>query len=151
MHLTNELSDYDRERIVFVGLGNEFRGDDGAGIELVEKLKSKKEFIGSHFIVAGRNPENHLQSILNYFPRVVVFIDAAHSNSKPGEIKIFTNEELEQTDFSTHAFSIKMIKDYLLNNQQMEFIFIGIQPLSTNFNEGLSQTVKTKLDDFFND
>jgi len=41
--LTDELSKYDKDRIVFVGLGNELREDDGAGLELVERLKSKKE------------------------------------------------------------------------------------------------------------
>lgn len=150
MHLTDELSNYDKEEIVFVGLGNENRGDDGAGIEFVERLKSKKEFQKSRFIIAGRNPENHLETILNYKPQVVVFVDAAHSNIEPGSVKFFTEKEISQTDFSTHAFSINIVKNYLLKNQQMDFIFIGIQPLSTSLNEGLSQTIKSKLDEFFN-
>ncbi len=150
MHLTDELSDYDEEKIVFVGLGNEYRGDDGAGIEFIERLKSKKEFRKSQFIIAGRNPENHLETILNHKPQVVVFVDAAHSNIEPGGVKFFTEEEIEQTDFSTHAFSINIVKNYLLKNQQMDFIFIGIQPLSTTLNEGLSQIIKSKLNEFFN-
>lgn len=150
MHLTDELSNYDKEGIVFVGLGNENRGDDGAGIGFVERLKSKKEFQKSRFIIAGRNPENHLETILNYKPQVVVFVDAAHSNIEPGSVKFFTEKEISQTDFSTHAFSISIVKNYLLKNQQMDFIFIGIQPLSTSLNEGLSQTIKSKLDEFFN-
>lgn len=150
-HLTDELSNYDKERIVFVGLGNPYRGDDGAGIEFIERLKSKKEFRNSQFIIAGRNPENHLETILDYKPQVVVLIDAAHSNIEPGKLKFFNEEDVEQKDFSTHVFSIKMITEYLIKNQKMDFLFIGIQPLTTNFNEGLSQTVKIKLDEFFND
>ena len=149
-HLTDDLSNYNKEGILFVGLGNEYRGDDGAGIEFVERLKSKKEFQKSQFIIAGRNPENHLEAILNYKPQVVVFVDAAHSNNEPGGVKYFTEDEIEQTDFSTHAFSINIVKNYLLKNQKMDFIFIGIQPLSTSLNEGISQTVKLKLDEFFN-
>lgn len=149
-HLTDELANYHKEGIVFVGLGNSYRGDDGAGIQFIERLKSKKEFRKSQFIIAERNPENHLETILNYKPQVVVFVDAAHSNIEPGCVKFFTEEEIEHTDFSTHAFSIDIVKKYLLKNQKMDFIFIGIQPLSTSQEERISQTVKSKLDEFFN-
>lgn len=150
-HLTNELSIYQQDRIVFIGLGNELREDDGAGLELVERLKSKKEFHESHFIIAGRNPENYLQTILNYNPDIIVFIDAAEWNGSSGDIKIFNDEEINQTEFSTHTFSIKMIKDYLLNQQQMNFLFIGIQPLRTNFKQGLSEPVQIAIEKFFCD
>jgi len=149
MHLTDELSKYDTDGIVFVGLGNELREDDGAGLELTERIKSKKEFHKSHFIIAGRNPENHLQAILNYHPQIVIFIDAAEWNGNPGEIKKFNEDEISQTDFSTHTFSIKMIKEYLLNHQQMDFMFLGIQPFSTRFRQGISDLVKIKLEAFF--
>jgi len=148
--LTDELPKYDTDRIVFVGLGNELREDDGAGLELTKRIKSKKEFHKSHFIIAGRNPENHLQAILNYHPQIVIFIDAAEWNGNPGEIKKFNEDEISQTDFSTHTFSIKMIQEFLLNQRQMDFMFLGIQPLSTSFRQGLSDLVKIKLEAFFN-
>jgi hydrogenase 3 maturation protease len=150
-HLTDELSKYDKDRIVFVGLGNELREDDGAGLELVERLKSKKIFHKSHFLIARRNPENHLEAILNYNPQVVIFIDAAEWNGNPGEIKIFNDDEISKTEFSTHTFSITMIKDFLLKNQQMNFMFVGIKPFSTSFKEGLSEPVKIRLKEFFDD
>ena len=150
-HLTDELLRYQDERIIFVGIGNELRADDGAGLKLVERLQSKKEFKNSHFILAKRNPENHLQEIISYNPQIVIFVDAADWNGNAGDIKIFSDEEVSQAGFSTHTFSIKMIKDFLLNHQQMDFMFIGIQPLTTNFSEGLSPQVKTKLDEFFDD
>jgi hydrogenase 3 maturation protease len=150
-HLTNELSIYQQDRIVFVGLGNEQREDDGAGLELVERLKSKKEFRKSQFIKAGRNPENYLQTILNCNPDIVVFIDAAEWNGSSGDVKIFNDEEIDQTEFSTHTFSIKMIKDYLLNQQPMNFMFIGIQPLRTNYKQGLSEPVQIAIEKFFCD
>ena len=148
--LTDELSKYDKDRIAFVGLGNELREDDGAGLELVERLKSKKEFHKSHFIIAERNPENHLQAILSYNPQIVIFIDAAEWGGNPGEIKKFNEDEISHTDFSTHTFSIKMIQEFLLNQRQMDFMFLGIQPLSTSFRQGISDLVKIKLEAFFN-
>ena len=83
--------------------------------------------------MAGRNPENHLQAILNYNPQIVIFIDAAEWNGNPGEIKKFNEDEISHTDFSTHTFSIKMIQEFLLNQRQMDFMFLGIQPFSTSF------------------
>lgn len=149
MHLTGELSKYDKDKLVFVGLGNELREDDGAGLVLVENLKLKKEFHQSHFILAGRNPENHLQAILDCNPQIVIFVDAAEWNGKPGEIKKFNEEEISHTDFSTHTFSIKMIQEFLLNHRQMDFMFLGIQPLSTSFGQGLSDVIKNKIEAFF--
>jgi len=148
-HLTDELSNYRKDKIVFVGLGNEFRADDAAGLELVRKLRTRKEFQSSHFILAGRNPENYLQTILDYNPDLVIFIDAAEWNGNPGDIKLFNDEDIGQTEFSTHTFSIKMIKDYLLNQQQMNFMFIGIQPLRKNFEEGLSEPVQIAIEKIF--
>lgn len=150
-HLTDKLSNYDKERIVFVGLGTELRADDGAGLILTERLKRKKEFSNSHFITAGSNPENHLQEILSYNPQIVVFIDAAEWSAEPGEIKAFHDDEIAETGFSTHTFSIKMIKDFLLSHQQMDFMFLGIQPLTTCFNAGISEPVSIKLNEFFDD
>jgi hydrogenase 3 maturation protease len=150
-HLINELSIYQQDRIVFVGLGNELRADDAAGLKMVERLKSQKVFKDSQFIIAGRNPENYLQTILNCNPDIVVFIDAAEWNGSSGDIKIFNDEEIDQTEFSTHTFSIKMIKDYLLNQQQMNFIFIGIQLLRTNYKQGLSEPVQIAIEKFFCD
>lgn len=148
-HLTDELSNYRKDKIVFVGLGNEFRADDAAGLELVRKLRTRKEFQSSHFILAGRNPENYLQTILDYNPDIVVFIDAAEWNGNPGDIKLFNDEEISQTEFSTHTFSIKMIKDYLSNQQQMHFMFIGILPFRTDYKKILSEPVQSSIDKFF--
>lgn len=149
MQLTDELAVYERVRIVFVGLGNEMRGDDAGGLVFIEMLRQRKEFFKSHFIIAGRNPENHLQSILDCNPQIVIFIDAAEWNGEPGEIKILNDNEISHSEFSTHTFSIMMIKDFLLQNQQMDFMFLGIQPHITDLKEGLSDRVKAKINDFF--
>lgn len=148
-HLIDKLSIYNKDKVVFVGLGNELRADDAAGLELVKRIKAKEVFKNSHFIIARQNPENYLQTILNYDPDIVIFIDAAEWNANPGEIKIFNDEEISQTEFSTHTFSIKMIEDYLLNQKQMNFMFIGIKPFQTNFEQSLSAPVNSAIEKFF--
>jgi len=39
-HLLDKISKFENSKIVFVGLGNELRGDDASGIEFLEKLKT---------------------------------------------------------------------------------------------------------------
>ena len=126
--LTDRLSKYNSNKIAFVGLGNELRGDDLAGLVFIEALKTKTVFNKSKFIIAGKNPENYLQEILDYNPEAVVFIDAADFWGEPGEISLLESDSLANIDFSTHAYSIKLIEKFLSLNRQMDFVYIGIQP-----------------------
>ena len=70
--------------IVFVGLGNEARGDDAAGLLFLRELKKREEYRTSNFIAARTNPENYLECILEFQPELVVFIDAADTTLKCG-------------------------------------------------------------------
>ncbi len=148
-HLLDKISKFENSKIVFVGLGNELRGDDASGIEFLEKLKTSNELKDSHFINVGTNPENYLDKILSFEPQLVVFIDSADMNCKPGEIKFIDDREIINHEFSTHSFSISLIKEFLLKQKSMEFLFIGIQPLNTSFRKGLSEEVINSIHHFF--
>lgn len=148
-HLASELSKFNKEKIVFIGLGNEFRGDDGAGLKLTEIIRSGIEFRNSHFILAGTNPENYFQQILGYKPEAVIFIDTANWQAEPGEIKFLSSSEIGDSDFSTHAFSIKLIENYINLNHPCNIFYIGIQPVSVSFGNNISEKVTTGIKKFF--
>lgn len=148
-HLLSELSKFNKERIVFIGLGNELRGDDGAGLKITKIISSGKEFTNSHFIFAGTNPENYLQRILGYKPDAVIFIDTANWQAKPGEIKFLTSSEIGNSDFSTHAFSIKLIEKFINSNNPCKIFYIGIQPASVSFANNISENVMAGIKKFF--
>ena len=148
-HLLSELSQFNKERIVFIGLGNELRGDDGAGLKLTELISSGKEFRDSHFIFAGTNPENYLQKILGHKPDAVIFIDTANWQAEPGEIKFLTSSEIGSSDFSTHAFSIKLIEKYINSNHSCKIFYVGIQPGSVAFGNNISEKVIAGIKKFF--
>ena len=82
------LSKYNKKEIVFVGLGNTDRGDDASGIIILQKLQNIPDYSKCHFIDAGKNPENHLQKILDYDPKIVVFIDSTDFNRESGTISL---------------------------------------------------------------
>lgn len=145
----NDLKKYQPEEIVFVGLGNEQRGDDAAGLFFVDRLQNRPEFKNAHFLQAGVSPENYLQQILSFRAGIIVFIDASRWGGAPGEIAWLTTNIIERVGISTHAFSITMVEDYLKAHQQLEFKYLGIEPMSTVFGEGLSKQVKNSLEKFF--
>lgn len=147
--LTNKLSKYNSNKITFVGLGNELRGDDLAGLVFIDTLRTKTIFNKANFISAGKNPENHLQEILDYNPEAVIFIDAADSGGEPGEISFLDSDSLANIDFSTHAYSIKLIEKFLSFNNQIDFIYIGIQPKTTELGKEMSSQVNHAIKKYF--
>jgi hydrogenase 3 maturation protease len=147
--LLNRLSKYRNDKIVFVGLGNEVRGDDLAGLVFIDALKTKTVFNKSKFITAGKNPENYLQEILISSPEVVAFIDAADWGGEPGDISFLDPDSIANGDFSTHAYSIKLIEEFLLLNRRIDIVYIGIQTKSTTFRKGMSLQVYHSIKEFF--
>ena len=135
--------------IVFVGLGNETRGDDAAGLLFLRALKKRMDYRQSNFIEAGTNPENHLERILELHPELVVFIDAAHIDKAAGEMAWIDSKDLDTARISTHAFNMTMVENYLKSHASLQVKYFGIQPESTSVGHPVSDTVRLKLEMFF--
>ena len=148
--LERSLNNIPEQQLVFVGLGNLHRGDDGAGIRWLEHPALCNAFPESHFIFAGTTPENHLTEILEYKPAVVVFVDAARWGGFPGEMTWLPRQLLDDSRFSTHAYSIGLIETYLQNHRSIEIRYLGIQPGNTHPGASLSPVVQNAIDQFFN-
>lgn len=132
-----------------MGLGNPQRGDDAAGLELLDLIKKSGSFPGAFFISAGTNPENYLQQILSVNPDLVVFLDACDSGDRPGEIRWLGYDEIENAGISTHAFSITMIEKYLNFERKIECRYLAVQPGSIDAGSGLSTETRQGLQRFF--
>jgi hydrogenase maturation protease len=143
------LSNYNSGKIIFIGLGNRIRGDDWAGILFLRKLKTSEHFIDSLFIEAGICPENYITSILEFNPRVIVFIDAAYCSCIPGEINIIDPAVIDQSGISTHTYSVRLIEKYIRCQGNVKFFYLGITPLHTNTGRGISSTVVEGINNFF--
>jgi len=109
MDLQNDLSRYKPGRIVIVGLGNPQRGDDAAGLALLQQF-NRFSLPGTLLIAAGTTPENCLQQILSADPNLVVFLDACRFGGDPGDIRWLDPGEIEDAGISTHAYSITVIE-----------------------------------------
>ncbi len=147
---SSALHCYKASKLVFVGLGNEYRNDDAAGLLFLRELKAVYWFKDSYFIRAERNPENFLEIILRYDPKAVVFIDAADWGGFPGNIRWLEKDEISGIKFSTHTFSINLIEQYLSSYKELDFFYLGIQIADQEPGTNVSPQIQDALKQFFN-
>jgi len=93
--------------VLAIGVGNPFRRDDGAGVEVVRRLK-KSGIVGFE-IMEQSGEGTALMDAWRKFKRVIL-VDAVSSGSPPGTVHILDPREKRiPSDFfhySTHAFSV---------------------------------------------
>jgi hydrogenase 3 maturation protease len=126
-------------RIVFAGVGNRLKGDDGVGPLVIDRVKNKTAAV---CFDTGVAPENYLEKICQQKPDTVIIIDATDFNGTPGEIRIFNDSEIAGGTLSTHALSLSMFCQYIKARLPTCHIFlIGIQPKSCILNDSLSEPI----------
>jgi hydrogenase maturation protease len=143
------ISGFDRGKLLFLGIGNEWRADDAAGLILLRRLKQRPELSDCRFLEAGTNPENYLQDMLDADVSRIIVIDAAKSGNPPGTISMLDKGRFDGSRISTHTYSIDLIEQYLNEHKPIVFYYIGIEPSHTEFDTALSDIMKQKLDEFF--
>ncbi len=129
-------------KIVFVGIGNSMRGDDGLGPAFVKQLKNKVDF---QCINGGDVPENYFGKIVNEHPDTVIFIDAVQLFLEPGEYRVLQHDDLLNAGFSTHSASPSILMEYLGRETGAKVYMLGVQPNSVIFGGELSVSVKRTL------
>jgi hydrogenase 3 maturation protease len=126
-----ELKKLVEGNVVFLGVGNELRSDDGVGVYIAGKLGGKK------VINAGVAPENFIGKIKQMNPERIVIFDALDFGGKPGEIKIVDARKTEGLKISTHSLPLSFFCKLFEN---IEIYLVGIQPRSNEFG-GMSREV----------
>ncbi|RPI03282.1 MAG: hydrogenase maturation protease [Calditrichaeota bacterium] len=137
------------DKIVFVGLGNQARGDDAAGLMFLTELQKRSEYRKSVFINAGANPENYLEAILQSHPKLVVFIDAVDGIDSTAEMGWIEPADLDNARISTHAFNIALIEQYLKSCQRLEVKYFGLRSTDRKIGSPVSTHLLRALEQFF--
>ncbi|OGB69936.1 MAG: hypothetical protein A2Y94_08775 [Caldithrix sp. RBG_13_44_9] len=123
---------------LIIGIGNELRGDDGAGIILVQRIQTSGY---KNTLIVGGTPENYLQKIITMPSESRLWIDAINWGSSAGGFKIFQKEEINHFAISTHNFSLTVITKFLNEFRPIPDFFLGIQPQNLALGEYLSTPV----------
>lgn len=137
-------------RICLIGVGNDLRGDDSAGLIVARKLSADKRFnnLPSFLILdGGPAPENHTGKLRAFRPELVLFIDAAHLDEVPGTIRLIPLESIDGMSASSHSLPLSMLARYLISEFDCEVEVLGIQPAQNEVDSELSSPVHAAVDE----
>lgn len=124
--------------VMILGVGNQLRGDDGAGPLLIRKLEGKTKYI---LLDCGETPEHYSRDILARQPDVLMIVDAARIGGPPGAVEIIEPDDIDISGMSTHNLSLGLLIQYLRGQCKADVFVLAIQPGSREFGAEISQEV----------
>lgn len=140
----------DLPRVAIVGIGNEFNGDDAAGVLVARRLSTREcSADASHVLVieAGQAPENITGELRRFQPQVVLLIDAAQMDAVPGDIAWIPWETTSGMSASSHSLPLSMLARYLTLEFDCSVHLLGIQPVQNEVNASVSAPVHAAVDE----
>jgi len=130
-------------KILFVGIGNLLKQDDGAGVYISSSIIPRKNIMT---LTVEVSIENYIGKINSLNPDVIVLIDCADLGIEPGMAKLMKPDEIKDITFNTHNISLRRITEFFTAN----VMILGIQPSSVGFGENISYLVRTVSDRIIN-
>jgi hydrogenase 3 maturation protease len=131
-------------RIAILGVGNEFRSDDAAGVLIARALSKRACALDrDHLLIieAGHAPENTTGELRKFAPDLVLMIDAAEMGGQPGTIQWIPEEAIDGMSASTHSLPLSMLARYLTLDLHCTVALLGVQPGSNEVRDGISEEV----------
>lgn len=126
-------------RVVVIGIGNNLLGDDGAGIHVVELLRSE-EWPAAVEILDGGTLSF---SLLEYIEAadLLIVVDAAFLDASPGTVAVFRNAELDAFLATSRRPSVHEINlldllgaARLRGRLPREYALVAIEPANIDWN-----------------
>lgn len=127
------------KKILFAGIGNLLRKDDGAGVYISSNITPRGNLSA---LTAEVSIENYIGKINSLAPDLLVIIDAVDMGAKPGTHKLLDISDIQDITFNTHNISLKRIAEFF----PMQIMILGIQPEKIDIGENLSYIVKNEAD-----
>jgi hydrogenase 3 maturation protease len=140
--LDNLLTQKDR-KILFVGIGNLLKSDDGVGVYISRNILNKSN-ISTLTVETGI--ENYIGKINSLKPDILILIDCVDLNSPAGTFKLLEVNEIQDLTFNTHNISLRRLSEFF----EMPVYILGIQPEKVDFGENISYFVKNIADRIIN-
>jgi hydrogenase 3 maturation protease len=138
-YLDNLLSQKGK-KILFIGIGNLLKMDDGIGVYISRNIKNTETITS---ISVETSIENYIGKINSLNPDILVLVDCVNMKSAPGTFKLLDISQIHDLTFNTHNISLKRLSDFF----QMPVFVLGIQPERIDFGEDISYLVKKIADE----
>ena len=130
-------------RVAILGVGNEMKGDDGAGVRVVRELSQRMPATpGVLLIDAGQAPENFTGPLRRFRPDLVIEVDAADQAAEPGAVAWIDWRDADGMSASTHTLPPSVLASFLTADLGCQVALIGIQPATLDLNVPLSPAVE---------
>ena len=137
-------------RTCLIGVGNDLRGDDSAGL-LVARTLLEDEAITNMpnllVVEGGPAPENHTGKIRAFQPDLVLIIDAANINESPGTIQWIPLESIDGMSASSHSLPLSVLTHYLKLELGCDAAILGIQPEQNGIGSEITPFVRAAVND----
>lgn len=131
------------KRILFAGIGNLLKMDDGVGVYISNQIES----IGNiSSLTVEVSIENYIGKINSLRPDILVLIDSVDTGSSPGAAKLLPINQIKDLTFNTHNISLRRISEFFT----MPVFILGIQPEKIEFGENITYLVREKADKIIN-
>lgn len=128
-------------RVVVMGIGSDFRGDDAAGVKVIGELENEINSSRVSLINAGSIPENFTSKISDFNPTHVILIDAVDFTGEPGDITLVNPEDITGGVTSTHRLPLSILINYIMKRNDAKVILLGIQPGQIEMNSKMTPEV----------
>jgi hydrogenase 3 maturation protease len=130
-----QLESYIGKRILFVGVGNILRSDDGIGVYIVNRIVSNQT---KYTLNVEVSLENYISTINKISPDVLILVDCIDFKQTPGYFNLLPIKDITETIIHSHHITLSRISDFF----KMPVLVLGIQPESLRVGEKLTERVK---------
>lgn len=133
-------------KTLFIGIGNGFRQDDGAGVYILRQLELLLNRAVNCFFAQSNGEGTGLMELWQGYDNVVLF-DAIMKQGRPGRTYYFLAEDntfpADFFHYSSHAFSLAEAVELArtLDKLPRRLMVYGVEGKSFNFGEDLSREV----------
>lgn len=121
-------------RLLFIGVGNVLKSDDGVGVIISRQIIERPNVI---VLTVEVSIENYIGKINSLDPGAIVILDCMELGSGPGSYRLLPLDGLEDITFNTHNISLGRLGDFF----HYPTYVLGIQPGTIAFGDKLSPPV----------
>lgn len=130
-------------RILFVGIGNVLKSDDGAGVYISRNIRTGGNISS---LTVEVSIENYIGKINSLNPDILVLIDCVDLGLPTGTYKLLELNQIQDLTFNTHNISLRRLSEFF----KMPVYILAIQPEKLEFGENISYLVKNIADKIIN-
>ena len=127
------------KNILFAGVGNVLRSDDGVGVYIVSGIENRDHI---STLLVEVSIENYINKINSISPDILIIADCLDFNCEPGYADIIPVGQTNEFTVSSHNISLKRVSEFL----KMEVYVLGVQPADLRVGEHLTATVRESAD-----